>query len=128
MFDPANDLRWTGGITASRPDRPGGLREGATVVRTARFLGRTFDYGYRVTEHQPDRMVELQVERPFPMLVRYELGDVPGKHGVTSVAIHAVGSPGKFFGWATPLMRRQVRRSIAADLERLRSCLERGTG
>ena len=49
MFDPANDLRWTGGITSSRPDQPGRLREGATVVRTARFLGRTFDYGYVVT-------------------------------------------------------------------------------
>jgi hypothetical protein len=23
MFDPANDLAWTGGITASRPARPG---------------------------------------------------------------------------------------------------------
>ncbi len=22
MFDPANDLRWTGGITSSRPDQP----------------------------------------------------------------------------------------------------------
>ena len=122
MFDPANDLRWTGGITASRPDQPGRLREGHTVVRTARFLGRTFDYGYVVTREEPDRLVELQVERPFPMRVTYELGDADG---ATSVAIRAVGSPGRFFGWATPLMARQVRRSIAADLGRLRSCLER---
>ena len=41
------------------------------------------------------------------------------------VAIHAIGSPGRFFGWATPLMTRQVRKSIAADLDRLRACLER---
>jgi hypothetical protein len=121
MFDPANDLRWTGGITSSRPDRPGRLREGATVVRTARFLGRTFDYGYVVTRDEPDRLVEMRVERPFPMHVTYELEDVPGG---TSVAIRASGSPGRFFGWATPLMTRQVRRSIAADLDRLRVCLE----
>ncbi|MFC7616616.1 hypothetical protein ACFQV2_27305 [Actinokineospora soli] len=25
MFDPANDLLWTGGITSSKPDRPGRL-------------------------------------------------------------------------------------------------------
>lgn len=122
MFDPANDLRWTGGITASRPARPGLLVEGATVERTARFLGRSFIYGYVVTDAEPDALVELRVERPFPMLIRYELTD--DGDGATMTAIHASGSPGRFFGWATPLMRRQVRRSIAADLERLRACLE----
>ena len=89
MFDPGNDLRWTGGITASTPAQPGPLVEGATVERTARFLGRTFTYGYVVTRHQPDRLVELKVDRPFPMLVRYELEDAADG---TRVAIHAAGS------------------------------------
>jgi hypothetical protein len=122
MFDPAHDLEWTGGITSSRPARPGTLTAGATVERTARFLGREFVYGYVVTEHEPDRLVEMKVDRPFPMTVRYELGDTADG---TSVAIRASGSPGRFFGWATPFMARQVRRSINADLERLRQCLER---
>jgi len=121
MFDPGNDLRWTGGITSSTPAQPGPLVAGATVARTARFLGRTFTYGYVVTQHESDRLVELKVDRPFPMLVRYELEDAADR---TQVAIHATGNPGRFFGWATPLMARQVRRSIAADLERLRACLE----
>jgi hypothetical protein len=55
------------------------------------------------------------------MLVRYELDDATEG---TLVAIHAAGNPGRFFGWATPLMTRQVRRSITADLQRLRTCLE----
>jgi len=121
MFDPGNDLRWTGGITSSTPAQPGPLVAGATVERTARFLGRTFTYGYVVTRHEADRLVELKVDRPFPMLVRYELEDAADG---TRVAIHAAGNPGRFFGWATPLMARQVRRSITADLERLRACLE----
>jgi Polyketide cyclase / dehydrase and lipid transport len=124
MFDPTNDLRWTGGITASTPAQPGPLVTGSTVERTARFLGRTFTYGYIVTQHKPDRMVELKVDRPFPMVVRYELDDDPDG---TRVAIHAAGTPGGFFGWATPFMARQVRRSISSDLERLRSCLETPT-
>src|SRR5262245_26134083 len=111
MFDPANDLRWTGGITASTPAQPGPLVAGATVERTARFLGRRFSYGYVVTRHEPDRMVELRVDRPFPMLVRYELADAEDG---TLVAIHATGRPGGFFRWATPLMSRQVRASIGA--------------
>jgi hypothetical protein len=121
MFDPANDLRWTGGITSSTPAKPGPLVAGATVERTAKFLGRRFTYGYVVTDHEPDRLVELKVERPFPMVVRYELADADGG---TEVAIRASGTPGGFFGWATPLMARQVRKSIAADLDRLRACLE----
>jgi hypothetical protein len=121
MFDPSNDLRWTGGITSSTPSQPGPLVEGATVERTARFLSRRFTYGYVVTRHEPDRMVELTVERPFPMTVRYELS---GDTDSTLVTIHATGNPGRYFRWATPLMARKVRNSIAADLERLRTCLE----
>jgi len=121
MFDPANDLTWTGGITSSHPARPGPLVEGATVERTARFLGRTFRYGYVVTEHEPGRLVEMKVDRPFSMLVRYELRDAPEG---TLVAIHAVGTPGRFFGWATPVMAHQVRKSITGDLGRLRAVLE----
>ena len=121
MFDPANDLAWTGGITACRPAQPGPLVEGSAIERTASFLGRKFDYGYVVTAHEPDRLVEMRVDKPFPMTVRYELADAPGG---TEVAIHASGSPGRFFGWAGPLMSRQVRSSIGADLERLRGRLE----
>jgi hypothetical protein len=121
MFDPANDMKWTGGITSSRPAQPGPLVAGATVERTASFLGRTFRYGYVVTEHEPGRLVELKVDRPFPMLVRYELEDAPEG---TLVAIHAAGTPGRFFGWATPVMARQVRKAISGDLARLRAVLE----
>jgi Polyketide cyclase / dehydrase and lipid transport len=121
MFDPRNDLRWTGGITSSKPAQPGTLVKGATVERKAKFLGRTFTYGYLVTQHQPDRLVELDVTKPFPMTVRYELEDTADG---TLVAIHARGTPGGFFRWATPIMARQVRKSITGDLERLRACLE----
>lgn len=122
MFDPAHDTEWTGGITASRPAQPGPLALGSTVERDAKFLGRSLTYGYVVTADEPNTMVELKVERPFPMRVRYELEDRPEG---TLVAIHASGEPGGFFGWATPLMARAVRKNIAADLERLRLLLER---
>ena len=124
MFNPANELQWNGGITSSRPAQDGRLVLGSTVERTARFLGRTFTYGYLVTAYDPDRLVEMTVERPFPMRVRYELSDA-GED--TTVTIHAAGAPGRFFGWASPLMTRQVRKNITADLERLRSCLEHRT-
>ena len=54
MFDPANDLAWTGGIIACTAAQAGRLVTGATVQRTAKFLGRTFTYGYVVTAHDSD--------------------------------------------------------------------------
>ena len=60
---------------SSTPAQPGRLTTGSVVERQAKFLGRTFTYGYVVSEHEPDRLVELVVERPFPMVVRYELED-----------------------------------------------------
>ncbi|HKB31082.1 MAG TPA: SRPBCC family protein [Streptosporangiaceae bacterium] len=121
MFDPRRDLEWTGGITVSHVVTQGPVGEGTTVERSARFLGRRFTYRYVVTSIDPDRSMEMRVDRPFPMTIRYELDDADGG---TTAAIHATGSPGRFFGWLTPLMRRQVRASIAGDLARLRDRLE----
>jgi hypothetical protein len=42
------------------------------------------------------------------------------------VAIHTTGTPGGFFGLTAPLMTRQVRNNITADLHRLRDRLENG--
>jgi multimeric flavodoxin WrbA len=44
--------------------------------------------------------------------------------GRRSMEIPSAGTPGGFFGWATPMMTRQVRKSITGDLNRLRACLE----
>lgn len=123
MFDPAHDLAWTGGIIESRPLTPGPLREGSVVERSARFLGRSFTYRFHVTAHEPDRSVQMRVDRPFPMTIRYELADASGD---TLVTIHAAGEPGRFFRWATPVLARRVRSSITADLNRLRDRLEAG--
>jgi hypothetical protein len=56
--------------------------------RSVKFFRRSFTYGYVVTQHERDRLVELKVDRPFPMLVRYELEDAADG---TLVAIHAAG-------------------------------------
>jgi hypothetical protein len=90
-------------------------------ARSGRGPGRRRPPGV-VTAHEPDALLELQVDRQSPMLVRYELADAGD--GATVAAIHATGEPGRFFGWATPLLRRQVQRSTSADLERLRVVLE----
>src|SRR5687768_1803690 len=73
MFDPRHDAEWTKNVESVRPGRDGRLAAGATVERTVRFLGRRFGYTYRVRGAQGDEFVALEVERPFPMHIRYEL-------------------------------------------------------
>jgi hypothetical protein len=120
MFDPRNDAVWTTGIVACRPLTDGPLRRGTRVERTARFLGKQFDYEYEVTDADADRFVDMRVEQPFPMQIRYELADAPDG---TLVAIHARGEARGFYRIASPLLNRMVRRSIRKDLELLRTKL-----
>lgn len=123
MFDPRNDAEWTTGVLSATPLTPGPLRTGSRVDRTVRFLGRRFGYTYEVTAAEADRWVELAVEVPFPMRVRYQL-DPAGD--ATRVTIRARGEPRGFFRLFGPLLSPMVRRSIARDLELLRRRLEHG--
>ncbi|UJR83316.1 Hypothetical protein I5071_53840 [Sandaracinus amylolyticus] len=121
MFDPHNDVRWTTGVVESRPRDPGPLRRGSRVERISKFLGRRFGYEYEVVDTDERSFVEMKVERPFPMHIRYELEDVPEG---TRTRIHARGDAGGFFRIAGPLLNGMVRRNITRDLELLRGCLE----
>jgi hypothetical protein len=122
MFEPRNDAQWTTGVVESRPRSDGPLREGARVERVSKFLGRQFAYEYEVTAMEPERFVELRVERPFPMQIRYTLEDAAGG---TVARIRAQGEASGFFRVASVVMAPMVRRNIGKDLEKLKACLER---
>ena len=121
MFDPRNDAAWTTGVVESRPLTEGRLRPGSRVERTTKFLGRQFSYVYSVVAADDDRFVDIRVDKPFPMQVRYELGDAADG---TLARIRARGDAGRFFNLAAPLLGMMVGRSIGADLAALRARLE----
>lgn len=121
MFHPVHETEWRMEITESTALQDGPYRTGDRVRGTVTFLGYRFNFRYQVTDHVPGRMVELTVDRPFPLVVRYELEST--EEG-TTVSIRAVGTPGPFFGWATPLLRRKATAALTADLHRLRDRLE----
>jgi hypothetical protein len=124
MFDPENDKVWTTGVVDVKPLSPGRLRRGSKVERTSKFLGRRFGYQYEVIDADDDRLVEMRVEEPFPMHIRYELAD-EGDGGVrTRVVIHARGEAGGFYKIAAPLLNRMVRKNIQKDLDTLKEHLE----
>ncbi|HEV2520307.1 MAG TPA: SRPBCC family protein [Thermoplasmata archaeon] len=121
MFDPEHDAEWTPAVIRCRPLTEGRLRVGSRVERTVRFGGREFTYVYEVTAAQGDDFVELRVQQPFPMTVRYDLSD---SSGGTRVRIWTRGEPKGFFRLAVPLMQGRVRRQIEGDLATLKLRLE----
>ena len=80
MFDPANDLAWTGGITASRPAQPGPLVTGAVVERTA-FVDEANDATGGVFSH---RRIEL-LARPAGAIDQHALS-----HGRVPTAVRGI--------------------------------------
>lgn len=123
MFEPRNDAIWTTGVIEVRAITDGLLRTGSQVERISKFLGRRFGYLVDVVDHQDDTFVEMRVEKPFPMRIRYQLDDCPEG---TRAQIRTTGEPRGFFRVAAPLMTRMVRRSIDNDLANLREYLEGG--
>jgi hypothetical protein len=123
MFDPTRDKQWTGGVVESRPLTEGLLRKGSRVERVSRFMGREFPYLYEVTDAGDERFVQMRVEKPFPMDIRYELEDVDGG---TLARIRCSGEPKGFFRIAGPFMNKMVNKSISEDLARLKACVEQG--
>lgn len=121
MFDPRNDAIWTTGVIECRPLTEGPLRAGSRVERVTKFLGRQFGYTYEVVDADGERFVEMRVEQPFPMQIRYELEDAPGG---TLARIRARGDATGFFRMAAPFLGRMVRRNITNDLETMKEYLE----
>ena len=122
MFDPRNDAIWTTGVVESRPLDEGRLRTGSRVDRISKFMGRQFGYRYEVIDASEDGFVEMRVDEPFPMRIRYELTDADG---ATRASIRARGDATGFFRMAAPVMARMVKKNIGKDLELLKAHLEK---
>lgn len=124
MFEPRHDPEWiTGIVHVDPPVAPFGV--GTETHRLGRFMGRQIDYVLRVTEHVPDRLLVMEsVRAPFPMGVTYAIE--PDGTG-SRVSLRVTGGYGLLMRLAEPIVRRQIRRSLKADLRHLRGRLEAKT-
>jgi Polyketide cyclase / dehydrase and lipid transport len=120
MFDPHHDPEWITGIEhVEPPAAPVGV--GIETHRVARFMGRRIDYVLRVIEHIPDRRLAMEsVQAPFPMGVTY--GVEPDGSG-SRVSLRVTGGYGLVMRLTQPIMRRQIKRNLEADLRHLRGRL-----
>jgi hypothetical protein len=125
MFDPRHDPEWISGI--EHVDPPAGpVGVGTKTHRLAKFMGRRIDYVLKVIEHVPDRLLVMEsVQAPFPMGVTY--GVEPDPSG-SRVSLRVTGGYGLLMRLAQPIVSRQIRRSLEADLRHLRGRLEASDG
>jgi hypothetical protein len=121
MFDPRHDPEWITGIEqVDPPSRP--VAVGTETHRLARFMGRRIDYVLRVSEHIPGKLLVMEsIRAPFPMGVTY--GVEPDGAG-SRVSLRVTGGYGLLMRLAQPIVSRQIKRSLEADLRHLRARLE----
>lgn len=124
MFDARHDPAWIGGISEAEPLGATPLVTGSRVRRRASFLGRRIDYVMEIVELVPNRRMRMHaVEAPMPMDVTYE---VEPSAGGSVARVRVQGDASGFYRLAGPLMGAQVRRSITADVRRLKRIVEEG--
>jgi Polyketide cyclase / dehydrase and lipid transport len=121
MFDPRQDPGWMAAVTAVEP-LSDALRPGALVRRTGRFLGRTLRWTTEVTAVSDGSLDLTIVDGPMRGTVAYRI-DPEGRG--SRVTIRNVGeAPGFAPRW---LLAYAMRRSLTADLRRLRQMVERAS-
>jgi uncharacterized membrane protein len=122
--DPTNATAWYKNIKAVDWETPPPAVVGSRIRFSAQFLGRTLDYTYEVRELVPGRrFVMATAQGPFPMETTYTGEDAPG--GATKMTLRNRGEPSGFAAVAAPVMTRAMRKANEADLQRLKSLLER---
>jgi hypothetical protein len=122
MFDPHRDPEWMKAVTAVDVLDPG-IKPGARVRRTGRFMGQEISWTTEVAAFQFPHLLELTVsDGPFTGTVRYEVGRSPAG---SMARIRTVGSPTSFGFLPAAMIEGPMRSALAADLARLKAIIER---
>ena len=122
VVDNRNDPAWIGGISESELLGDPPITVGSRVRRVASFMGRRIEYVNEVTRLDPGTVLEMRsVKSPFPMRITYAFQDAAG---ATQTSVRVQGDPSALYRLAGPLLSRQVKKNVQADLERLKDILE----
>ena len=127
QFDPCQDPSWIGGVDRVElvTDLP--IAQGSRVRRIGGFMGRPIEWLMEIEAFEPARHVGMHaLEAPFPMDVDYRLEPIDGGRS-TRASIRIRGdAKGMYGALPGPLMGWMVRRSVQADLTRLKRVVESG--
>lgn len=121
MFDPKYDKLWIGGLINVFPLVPGRLRKGSRVQRIGDFMNRRFDSMVLVIADESERMLELSIDEPFEMIVKYELEEV--QEG-TRAKIRLRSVDEVSFNTSAAILSKAVSDKLSLDLKKLKKLVE----
>jgi uncharacterized membrane protein len=122
--DPRNAPAWYVHIETIEWRSEPPLRIGSRVAFVATFLGRRLAYTYEVGDYVPnERIVMRTIEGPFPMETTYTWSSA--ERGGTRMVLRNRGRPTGFARLIAPFVAASMRRANRADLQRLKTVLER---
>jgi hypothetical protein len=120
--DPAKDPQWMAAVMASEPLSDGPLAVGARYRQVGKFLGRSAETVYEVTEFEPGRWLCL-ASVDSPLLVR-DRREFRGQGRDTRVVRTIDAEVGAFFRISEALVGMAARRQVETDLEVLKIFLD----
>jgi len=123
MFDPKCDKLWIGGLKNVFPHTSGLLKKGSKVERVGDFLNRRYSANVLVINAEPNTFVELSLNEPFEMKVRYELAD-EGDATKVKLRIQSIGE-NEYRQMPASLFAKAVNDAAASDLKALKKHLEK---
>jgi hypothetical protein len=123
MFDPNRDRDWIDAVKNVEV-LDAGIKPGARVRRTGRFLGRDVSWTTEVVSFHFPHALELRIaEGPFLGTVSYHVGRSAGG---STARIRTVGEAGAFSSIPPSLISGPMRSALNADLGRLKVLVEQG--
>lgn len=122
VADARNRPSWDASVTSEELTSPEPIGVGSTVRTRFPSMGRTIEYTWKVTEHQPpSRMVIESTSGPFPTTLTYQLST---SEGGTRVEFSITGRPGGIMRVLQQLLARQAQGNLDRAFPRLKRLLE----
>ena len=124
VSDARNRPRWDESVDSEELTSPEPVGVGSTVRTRMRSMGRDYELGWEVVEHDPPTSQRIEsTSGPFSTTLLYDLSeDGDG----TLVRFSVTGRPAGALRLMQPLIARNTQRNLDHAFPRLKELLERG--
>jgi carbon monoxide dehydrogenase subunit G len=122
VSEVSNNPRWQRGMREAHWTSAPPTRSGSTYTQVASFLGRRIESRFEIVDYEPGRRIKGRTTvSTFPFTFTRM---VEPENGGCRVRAVIEGDPTGVFKVGTPVMRRQMQRTVRQDYANLKQLLE----